>query len=69
MGTTPTSLVPLTGLSGPLLCWNVSGNKEKNRADDTLSDDSGLQAGLCFYQQVITNAQGAGQSPRSSGGM
>lgn len=43
--TTPTSPFPSTGLSCPLLCWNLSGNKGKKSAD-TISGDVGLQMSL-----------------------
>lgn len=50
MGTTgitsiPTPLFPLPGLSCSPRCWNLSGNKGKNRAD-TISGDVGLQRSL-----------------------
>lgn len=62
---TPTSLFPLTGLSCPLLCGNLSGNKGKN----TISDNVGLPMGLYFHHQLITDMQGPEQSARPSLGM
>lgn len=53
---TPTLLFPLTGLSGPLLCWNLPGNKGKDGAD-TISGDVGLQSLFISITELLLTSK------------